>query len=500
VIDLLESVLAGLELAAYEASDLLDDAQDLWQTVEEGASNLGHDFQDLGRELSWWPARFARVSSSAWVLAQITTSYRFHEATAGFRSIDGAAGALEALHARNARRFYEASLSNGGAFLKVGQLLSSRMDLLPAPWIRELSQLQDAVPAAPFEAVRPMIEVDLEGTIPDVFASFDEEPVAAASIGQVHRAVTHDGVVAAVKVQRPGIRELIELDLSLFESSLAGIRSILPPTDYETIVEEVRTMVIGELDYANEARMMSRIADFFEGHPGIIVPRPIEGLVGDRVFGSEFIEGRKITSVLDDLWVEREAGDAEAGRRIDRVLGLVLECYLRQILEAGVFQADPHPGNLLVTASDKLVLLDFGCTKPMPARTRGIYLGIFQSFLARDRNRMAALFADLGFETASGRPETLHVFSDALLAGFENALDGEGFEWPTEEQLFERAAELLEVAHEDPVVRLPAEFVMLGRVLGTLGGLFHHYRPNLDVAEHLLPSVSAAMSGFAENA
>ncbi len=501
VVDLLDSLLVGVERASNgvadlldEAGDLVDGAQELWQTAEEGVSTLGEGFQELGRELAGWPARISRLSNSAWVLTQITSSYRFHEATVGFRSVEGASRALEELHARNARRFYDAALSVGGGFVKVGQMLSARMDLLPTPWVRELSQLQDAVPSAPFETVRPIIEADLDGSIDDLFVSFDEVPVAAASIGQVYRAVTHDGVVVAVKVQRPGIRDLIELDLSLFESALSGVRSMLPPMDFKTIVDEVRSMMIAELDYENEARMMSRLADFFEGHAEIVVPRPIPGLIGKRVFASEFIEGNKITDELDALCTARDAGDVAASSRIDRVLRLVFECYLRQVLQAGVFQADPHPGNLLVTSSAELVLLDFGCTKPMSESTRGLYLAVMQSFVTRDRERMAALLDELGFETASGRPETLHVFADALLAGFDQALSGGDFEWIDEEQVFERAAELLEVAHEDPVVRIPAEFVMLGRVFGTLGGLFHHYRPSLDVGRDLLPILGVALS------
>jgi ubiquinone biosynthesis protein len=497
-LELLDGVLRGLADASWELRDLAEevaeDAASLWRDLEDGASSVGRDVQDLSRELSALPARASRLAGSAWLLTQISASYRVQEVLGAFRSQEGAAEALAALHARNARRFYEASVRQGGAFLKVGQLLSARMDLLPEPWVTELSKLQDAVPAVPFEAVRTTIEQDFGKPLSDLFLSFDEEPVAAASIGQVHRATTHDGSVVAVKVKRPGIEELVELDLSLLETAIQSLRSMFPPSDYETIVAEVRTMVRGELDYANEVRMMERVADFFEDHPGIVVPRPVPGLCGERVFASSFVEGRKITLALDE-WQHRQAeGDAQAEARIGSLLGLLLESYLRQVLEAGVFQADPHPGNLLVTDAGQLVVLDFGCTRPMPERTRGLYLGLMQAFLAGDLDAMAGLFDELGFATRSGRPDTLHAFADALLQSFRKASEqGAAFVWMTPDEVFAQTAQLLERSEQDPVIRIPSEFVMLGRVFGTLGGLFHHYRPRIDYGRHLFPVLGAAL-------
>ena len=494
-VDILDTIAAGFHRAAANLGDLAGDATDIWESVEDGVANLGEELEDLGRGLSDWSARASRLWSSAWVLGQITASYRFENAIADIRSTEGAAAALAGLHARNAERFYRAAVRQGGGFVKVGQLLSARMDLLPEPWIRELSRLQDAMPAAPFDTSRATIEEDLGRPLAELFASFDEEPVAAASIGQVYRAVTPDGRTVAVKVQHPDIQSLIELDLSLFELSFEALTSMLPPTDYETISSEVRRMVLTELDYANEAQMMSRVADFFEDHPGILVPRPVPHLCGKRVLTANFVAGRKITEVLDEWKPAREAGGAEAERRTARVLGLLLECYLSQVLEAGVFQADPHPGNLLVTDDDRLVLLDFGCTKPMPEAVRARYLDLVGCFVKGDRDGMARSFGELGFATESGRPDTLHAFADAILRGFQKSLaDGGAFAWMSPDELLEQATQLLEVAHDDPVIRLPEEFVMLGRVFATLGGLFHHYQPQIDYGAHLVPILARALA------
>jgi ubiquinone biosynthesis protein len=469
-VDRVDEVVSGIEEAVWEIRGIADQAVDLWMSLES--------------ELP----RLARLGRTGWVLGQLTSSYRFHQIWSAFLSQEDASRGLAALHARNARRFYELSVAHGGAFPKVAQALSARPDLLPEAWIEELSTLQDSAPPVGYEEIRRVVELDLGRPVEELFDRFDQEPAAAASIGQVHRALARGGQPAAVKVQRPGIAALIAMDMDLLETTVAGVRSMLPPTDYRTITAEVRAMVEGEMDYRNEARMMERLAGFFEEIPGIVVPRTLPSLCGSRVLTSTLVEGRKITAVLDELAAERDGGDAEAERRLSRILGLVLEAYVRQVLDAGVFQADPHPGNLLVTDRDEVVLLDFGCTKSMaPGKPEG-YLALMRAFLVGDRAAMIGLLEELGFATRSGDPETLLNFTETLLSQFRDAMtSGERSIWLNQGELLARAGELLERAHRDPVVRLPAEFVMLSRVFGVLGGFFHHYRPRIDYARHLAP-------------
>jgi ubiquinone biosynthesis protein len=340
----------------------------------------------------------------------------------------------------------------------------------------------------PFEEIRRVVELDLGRPLGELFQHFDPEPIAAASIGQVHRALSLDGRAVAVKVQRPGIATRIAMDMDLLETALAGVRSILPPTDYETITAEVRAMVEGEMDFRAEARMMEQLADFLDGVSGILVPRTHPALCSTRVLTSDLIEGRKITVVLDELAAERDRGDAEAARRLSGILGRVLEAYVRQVLEAGVFQADPHPGNLLLSDRDEVALLDFGCTKVMPPGKREGYLALVRAFLRGDRADMIACLEQLGFSTRSGDPETLLTFTELLLSQFRDAMvRGQRSVWLSHGELMARAGELLESAERDPVVRLPTEFVMISRVFGVLGGLLHHYRPQIDYARHLAP-------------
>ncbi len=466
---LLDAVLAAIEAV-------------VWDVRERGERAWG--------DLRGTPEKTRRLAATGWCLTRIATSYRLHVTKSAFVSRARAAASLEALHADNARRFRELSEQHGGAFLKVGQLLSARADLLPPAWIAELAKLQDAAPSLPFEAVRAVIEEDFGQPLDEVFASFEEIPVAAASIGQVHRATTRDGRDVAVKIRRPGVEALVAHDLDLLEAFTLGARDSLPPADWATITAEVRAMVLAELDYRRELATMERLHAFFAegGFEGIRAPRAVEALSTERVLVSSFERGDKITDALDRL---RAAG---ADDRVATVLGRMIEAYVAQILEAGVFQADPHPGNFLVTEDDELVVLDFGCAKELPEAVRDGYLALVQAALRSDREGMVSLLAELGFATRSGRPDTLERFAEAMLNDFRDAAISGELRFPDGEAMLRQARELVGAVEDDPVVKVPEHFVMLGRVFGTLAGLFASYRPRIDYGRHVLPTFSRALT------
>jgi ubiquinone biosynthesis protein len=450
---------------------MLREVDEFLSGLAEAAWELRRVADELAKRGGEWRVRGARLSSSSWMLTKVAAEYRLFAIYSAFLTRKRAAETLERIHARNARRFYATSVGQMGAFLKIGQLLSARPDVLPAVWVRELSRLQDDAPAEPWERVRAVLEAEL-GPLSRCFQEIDETPVAAASIGQVHRAVTLDGREVAVKVQRPDVAEQVEHDLGLLGAFVEAMRSTLPPSDYDTIVREVSELVRGELDYRAEAQAMARVANLLDGMEGVIVPRPVAELCSARVLVTPFVRARKITTALDE-------GGAELATR---VLGTLLEAYLKQILDGGLFQADPHPGNFLVTEAGELVLLDFGCTRALDETMRRGYLELVGAFVGGDGARLASTLEGLGFRTQSGKPDTLLAFAAALLDGFRRGALSGTLSWPTREELYAQAAGLLETARRDPVTRLPAEFVMIGRVFGTLGGLFQHYRPRIDYA------------------
>jgi ubiquinone biosynthesis protein len=485
-VDVVDSLITAVEETAWAAREIADGAK--------GAFDRGHaGVRSMGDEAQGWSNDVARTTETGWMLARMAAGYRLHRLRSAFVSEGRSAELLDDLHDRSARRFHDVSARHGGAFMKVGQLLSARADVLPEAWIRELAKLQDTAPAISFEAVSRTLEADFGRPIEKIFASFEDAPLAAASIGQVHRATTEAGTCVAVKVQRPGIERRVRVDLELLSAFVDSLEASLPDVDYETIIREIRDNVLAELDYARELETATRISAFFDGHDRIVVPRPIRELSSEHVLSSEFVVGEKLTVVLDALDAQRANGDTTAHQRLSNILGTLLEAYLRQVLEAGVFQADPHPGNVLVTEDDKVVLLDFGCAQVLEPETRNRYLGLLRAFMEGRADRVAELFDEIGFRTRSGRPDTLNAFAAALLGEIRQAATGRGIRWPSRDELGARVTGLLHACKDDPVVSLPGEFVMMARVFGTLGGIFARYKPDIDFTRHIMPVLGTVM-------
>ena len=459
---------------------------------EEWADWTG-GFRDAQSALESWQQQTARLVSIGWTLTKIATSYRLHLTRAAFVSRQRAAAMLERLHAKNAQRFTEVCVSHGGGFLKVGQLLSSRPDILPQVWIEALCVLQDEVPAEDEDRITALLEEEIGVSLDEAFRHFERTPIASASIGQVHRAVLNDETIVAVKVQRPSIDAVIELDMQILASFLEGMKTSLPPADYDTIVKEVRATISEEVDYHAERTHTSAVGDYLATLQGVRAPKPVGSHQTKRVLVTEFIGGEKITSVLDRLAEARDAGDESAHVELSRLVNKLVEAYARQMLELGRFQADPHPGNLLVEPDNTLVILDFGCTKIIEADARRAYARLLQAFFVQDTNRVSQILQELGFRTQSGRPDTLLWFAELMLDKLrsEGAALGQGL---SNAEMVDEWIRLLKAVEQDPVVHIPDHFVMIGRVFATLGGLVMHYRPTMDIQRILVPALLSALS------
>lgn len=428
----------------------------------------------------------ARLARAGRTLATIAASYRLQSTKAAFLTEAGAIRSMQKTHARNAKRFVKLAEKLGGGFIKVGQIASARPDLLPKAWIDETTRLQDSAPPVDSDAVLALIAEDLGASVDARFAEFEEEPIAAASIGQVHRATTHDGREVAVKVRRPGIEELIETDLALLRPFLEAMAPSLPPMDLDTIADQLEATIREELDYGRERDRMERVHGFLGGVDGIRAPKPVDELCGPRVLTSTFEPGIKITTRLDEWRAILEDEDAtdeareEARMLRDRTLCRLLDGYLQQVLGAGLFQADPHPGNILVDEDGTLVLLDFGCAQELSDERRDAYKRLMRALFVNDDETAARELEALGFRTKSGDPASLRLFADALLGDLRSAM--EGGDWTDPNLIVEQIEELLGATEDDPVEQIPADFVLLARVFGTLGGLFLHHRP--DTSSH----------------
>jgi ubiquinone biosynthesis protein len=244
--------------------------------------------------------------------------------------------------------------SLGPTFVKLGQLLSTRPDLLPVPYIEALSRLQDRVAPFSYAEVEQIVSDELGARVSKAFAAFDSVPIAAASLGQVHRAELRSGRVVAVKVQRPGIREGVLQDLE----ALGEIAELLDRHTelgkrhgFQAMLDEFRKSLLRELDYRQEARNLSTLAENLSELSAIMVPTPVEDYVTSRVLTMEFVQGRKVTSVGPLARIEVDGA---------QLADELCHAYLKQTLVDGFFHADPHPGNVFLTDDGRIALIDLG--------------------------------------------------------------------------------------------------------------------------------------------
>ncbi|HEY4556461.1 MAG TPA: AarF/UbiB family protein, partial [Lysobacter sp.] len=252
----------------------------------------------------------------------------------------------------------------GPTFVKIGQALSTRPDMVPPEYIAALERMQDDVAPVPFEEIREVVEEQLGVRLSKAFASFDEKPLGGASLAQVHGATMRDGRRVAVKVQRPGILEQLYSDLDSL-ASVAG--RVDRATDlgrrvrFADWVHEFRRTLIAELDYRTEAENLERFADRLQDYPELYVPRPIWDYTRKRVLTMDLVNGTKVTDVSGLRRAEQNLGDLAAA---------LMRGYLDQVLVHGQIHADPHPGNLLLTTDGRLALFDLGMVAHVPPRQR----------------------------------------------------------------------------------------------------------------------------------
>jgi ubiquinone biosynthesis protein len=243
----------------------------------------------------------------------------------------------------------------GTTFIKLGQVLSTRPDLVGKDVADELAKLQDDVPPVPYDSIKRVIETEFNSSLDDLFEDFDDEPLASASIAQVHRARLKDGTEVAVKVQKENITDLIIKDISIMRYLAEQADNRIENLKYynlPSIVDEFERTINKELDFAQEARNIERFRTVFEGDKQVCAPEVYREVSSKKVLTMEFIEGTKISEILDsDISINRKT-----------VAKIGTECYFKQIFMHGFFHADPHPGNIFVLPGNRLCFVDFGMT------------------------------------------------------------------------------------------------------------------------------------------
>lgn len=362
----------------------------------------------------------------------------------------------------------------GPAFVKLGQVLASRVDMLPPDWVAALDRLHDHAAPLPFAALEAQLLSDLGAPVAERFRAFDLQPAAAGSVAQVHRAELADGSAVAVKIRRPGVSDAIEADVLLMEALAAWWEEHEPlarrfrPAE---LVRQLRKSLAREVDFSAEARSQQRFADSFRGDPGIVVPQVRPEFTRSSLLVMDWVDGTPGTDLarLDELGLDR---GLLAARGADAVL--------KMVLVDGMFHADPHPGNVFFLTGNRVALIDFGMIGWLPAKRRDELLDLLAAMAARDPEAMRDVliaWADSHRVNAERFAEDLgrllHLYEHASLR---------------EVSLATLLAEIAGIMREHHLV-LPADLALLFKALITLEGLGTRLVPHFRLIDHVTPFV-----------
>jgi ubiquinone biosynthesis protein len=368
-------------------------------------------------------------------------------------------------------RFAQMLAELGPTFIKLGQLLSTRPDLLPAHWVEELSSLQDDCPPLPVADVRRVMEEALGGPVETIFASLDPRPLASASIAQVHLARTHGGEQVVVKVQRPDIRERIEADLALLFDLAKILEAVIEETGISTptaIIEEFDRTVHEELDFENEARNARAMRQAATGRDNVVIPRVHDELSASRVLTLDYVEGTKLNDV-----------DAASGHDLHKLARTIIDVSFRQLFVDGLFHGDPHPGNILVLPGERVALLDFGLVGRLNRVQQEALVTLIVAVALRDPESVARLLNRIG------APDSAVPFAEFRgdIAGILDRYLGLKLD---EIRTSSVLRDLLDLAVRHRI-RVPKEYAVLAKASMTVEGIIRRLYPRLDVLEVGLP-------------
>lgn len=375
--------------------------------------------------------------------------------------------------AKKARRLRTALEDLGPTFIKLGQLLSARADLLAPEYISELEKLQDNVPPFPFEKVVETVQMELGHRLGEIFASFDPEPLAAASIGQVHRAVLKTGQEVVVKIRRPEIEKILTTDLEILHD-LARLADRHAPFremySFREMAEEFELIVTAELDLTREGRHADTFRKNFRGDPDIYIPAVYWEYTTPKVLTLEYVEGVKLTDLAEIL---RRGVDR---RKIARLLTGAL---LRQILIDGFFHADPHPGNLFALPGDRLMFLDFGIVGRLEESLKEKIGDLVLGLVSRNSHQVARAIAGMGVLPPN-------IDRRAFYQDVERMRD-KYYDVPFRElRLADSVNDIVGIAFRHRI-RIPTQITMLAKALVTAEGVSRQLDPELSIAEIARP-------------
>jgi predicted unusual protein kinase regulating ubiquinone biosynthesis (AarF/ABC1/UbiB family) len=401
--------------------------------------------------------RAKRVFKVGELATSVGSSYIWEALKSPFRSAGKREQSLLDTHIRNALRIVESSKELKGAFMKLVQMLSMRDDILPAEALKVLSVVQSQVPPMDYAEIREQVKSEL-GKAPDqLFRSFDEDAFAAASLGQVHRAVLKSGEEVVVKVQYPGVEETVQQDLSNVKALLQvftriGRDVMRQNIDQSEVYQELEERLHEELDYINEAKNIALFQQMFRDDPEVLIPEVYPQVSSRRVLTMSRLDGYPFADILKP--------GVDQGTK-DWVALKYFRVTWRQIFEFGTLHTDPHPGNYLVTYHPKLAILDFGSIRIFPEAIRAAYHDLAAAILRRDEEAMADSCVRLGFLDKSDDPTPMIRI---LYVIFEPVLVDRKYD-PRRFDSLEKGMEIASIGIEHRLFKAPGHRVFLGRAL-----------------------------------
>lgn len=393
---------------------------------------------------------------------------------------------LADLHTKNARRVERTIVELQGLFIKVGQLLSIMANFLPAQFRSGLEGLQDQVPPRPYGEIKERIESELGRPIHELFKSLREEPIASASLGQVHEAYLPDGSHVAVKVQHADIDEIVRLDLLTIRRIMALVTIFVPVQGLDSYYREVRTMILEELDFEREAQNIDRIAKNFENNRTVLFPTPLPALSTRRVLTSHFVEGIKVGDILslDQAGIDRKA-----------LAKHIVEVFCQQIFVDGIYHADPHPGNMLVGQKGALILLDFGAVAELSTQMREGIPEFLEGVIRRDTEQIIKALRRMGFLSRTGDADVSEKVIEFFHQRFQEEIKIESFNLKDIKLDPQRGIEnLIDLRKMNIGLRelsgafyVPRDFVLLERTVLLLTGVCTQLDPDMSPMDVIRP-------------
>ncbi len=368
-------------------------------------------------------------------------------------------------------RFCKTLFELEGLLIKVGQILSTRADLLPTPFIKQIQDLTDKVPSSDWKEIEGILQVEWGSTIHGIFQSIEKDAIASASIGEVYKGILKNGVKVAIKVQRPHIQSILKTDFRTLAIILCFVDHFVPSPkgfiNFKVLFKEIKQVIERELDYTKELQTLEVFKERFKNMDGIEVPKVYPEYSTAKVLVMEWVDGVKISDIDSLQSIDRK-----------RLAQNLIEIFLPQWLEPGMFHADPHPGNVLVSKEGKIILLDFGMVGEISKKDAKNFQGLIESILTKNYSKTVDCLLELGFLL----PETDHRMMQNLLEELMS------FELSQLKEInpFAIKREMNDIVQALPI-QVPTRFVFLGRSFVAIEGIILNLIPEEEILDLIKP-------------